>query len=553
MTMTSATGIADYVVVGAGSAGCVAANRLSADPDVRVALIEAGARDRSPWIHIPVGYFRTMHNPGFDWCYMTEPDPGLNGRAISWPRGKVLGGSSSLNGLLYVRGQREDYDRWAQMGNAGWSWREVGPLFAGLETFQRGSGEGRGTSGPLQVSDPRLHREICELWIKAAQAKGIPYNPDYNGPVQDGVGHFQLTVDKGRRCSAAVAFLKPIRDRRNLEIVTRAQVLRVVVQEGRATGVEIRRSDGSRQVVQARREVILCAGAIGSPQILMLSGIGDAGHLRDHGIPVVHHAPEVGRNLQDHLQARLVFKCREATLNDEVRSLFNKARIGLEYALFRTGPMTMAASLVFGFLRSRPGLATPDIQFHIQPWSADSPGEGVHPFSAFTQSVCQLRPESRGTIALRSADPLAAPIIEPNYLATQTDRDTLVAGVEIARELARTEPLRSAISQEFRPTADVQGYDEVLDWVRGNSTTIYHPTGTCRMGTDDRAVVDPRLRLRGVRGLRVADCSIMPEIVSGNTNAPAMMIGAKLAQLVLEDLRVASPPVATAAGIGQVA
>lgn len=535
--MTQASDLADYVVVGAGSAGCVVANHLSADPAIRVTLLEAGNRDSSPWIHIPVGYFRTMHNPDFDWCYETQADPGLNGRALHWPRGKVLGGSSSLNGLLYVRGQRQDYDHWAQMGNDGWSWDQVGPLFQQLETFQRGTGEGRGTDGPLQVSDPRLRRKICELWIEAAKADGHAYNPDYNGPVQDGVGHFQLTVNKGRRCSSAAAFLKPIRDRQNLEVVTRAQVHRVVIEQGRATGVEIRRPDGSRQVIRAAREVILCAGAIGSPQLLMLSGVGDSGHLRDHGITPHHHAPEVGRNLQDHLQARLVFKCREATLNDEVRSLMNKARIGLEYALLRSGPMTMAASLVFGFMRTRPGLATPDIQFHIQPWSADSPGEGVHPFSAFTQSVCQLRPESRGTITLASANAMQAPLIQPNYLATQTDRDTLVAGIEIARRLARTEPLKSAILQEFRPTADVQGYDEILDWARMNSTTIYHPTGTCRMGPDAGAVVDPRLRVRGIAGLRVADCSIMPEIVSGNTNAPAMMIGAKLARMVLEDRR----------------
>lgn len=533
--MTQAAEISDYLVVGAGSAGCVVANRLSADPGIRVTLIEAGRRDTSPWIHIPVGYFRTMHNPDFDWCYKTEPDPGIAGRAIHWPRGKVLGGSSSLNGLLYVRGQREDYDHWAQMGNRGWSWDDVGPVFQELETFQRGEGEGRGTEGALQVSDPRLRRQICELWIEAAKARGIPYNPDYNGPVQDGVGHFQLTVDKGRRCSSAKAFLTPIRDRANLSIVTEAQVLRVVIEEGRATGVEIARPDGSRQILRAAREVILCAGAIGSPQLLMLSGVGDAGALTAQGIRVARHSPEVGRNLQDHLQARLVFKCREATLNDEVRSLVNKARIGLEYALFRSGPMTMAASLVFGFLKTRPDLATPDIQFHIQPWSADSPGEGVHPFSAFTQSVCQLRPESRGTITLRSSDARDAPLIQPNYLSTQTDCDTIVAGIEIAREIARTEPLRGAISQEFRPAPDVQGYDEVLAWARENSTTIYHPTGTCRMGVDDRAVVDPRLRVRGIHGLRVADCSIMPEIVSGNTNAPAMMIGARLARMVLED------------------
>lgn len=535
--MSDATEIADYVVVGAGSAGCVVANRLSADPKMRVTLLEAGNRDSSPWIHVPVGYFKTMHNPNFDWCYSTEPDPGLSGRKLDWPRGKVLGGSSSLNGLLYVRGQRQDYDTWAQMGNTGWSWDDVGPLFKELETFQRGSGEDRGTKGPLQVSDPALRREICEKWIEAAKASGYAYNPDYNGPEQEGVGHYQLTVNKGWRCSSAVAFLKPIRDRKNLSVITKAHVRRVVIKDGRATGVEIQRPDGSRQVIHAGREVILCAGAIGSPQILMLSGVGDAEHLKQHGIAVQHDAPEVGRNLQDHLQARLVFKCHEATLNDEVRSLVNKARIGLQFALTRSGPMSMAASLVFGFMRTRPELATPDIQFHIQPWSADSPGEGVHPFSAFTQSVCQLRPESRGTITLKSADPMAAPRIDPNYLSEQVDCDTIVAGIQIARKIAAAEPLKSAISEELRPPAQPQGYDELLAWARMNSTTIYHPTSTCRMGADDGAVVDPRLRVRGVRGLRIADCSIMPKIVSGNTNAPAIMIGAKLAQMVLEDAR----------------
>lgn len=533
--MTQAPHIADYVVVGAGSAGCVVANKLSADPSVRVTLVEAGRRDTSPWIHIPVGYFRTMDNPAFDWCYTTQPDAGLDGRSLRWPRGKVLGGSSSLNGLLYVRGQHEDYDHWAQMGNLGWSWSDVAPIFEELETFQRGGAEGRGTKGPLQVSDPRLRREICERWIKAANASGIPYNPDYNGASQEGVGHFQLTVNKGRRCSSATAFLKPIRGRSNLSIVTEAQVLRVLICDGVAQGIEIARPDGSRQTINARHEVILCAGAIGSPQILMLSGIGDPEQLGRHGVEVVAALPEVGRNLQDHLQARLVFKCRDATLNDEVRSIVNKAKIAAEYAMFRTGPMTMAASLVFGFLKTRPELATPDIQFHIQPWSADSPGEGVHPFSAFTQSVCQLRPESRGTIKLQSADAREAPAIHPNYLATQTDRGTIVAGIKIARMLARAEPLKSAISEEFRPPADLDGDDELLAWARQNSTTIYHPTGTCRMGADPHSVVDPQLRVRGVRGLRVADCSIMPQIVSGNTNAPAMMIGAKLAAMVLDD------------------
>lgn len=530
---------ADFIVIGAGSSGCVIANRLSTDPKNKVVLLEAGGKDTNPWIHIPVGYFKTMHNPSVDWCYKTEPDPGLNGRSIDWPRGKVLGGSSSLNGLLYVRGQKEDYDRWRQMGNDGWGWDDVLPLFKRSEDQERGADEFHGTGGPLAVSNMRIQRPICDAWVAAAQEAGYPFNPDYNGPQQEGVGYFQLTTRNGRRCSAAVAFLKPAKNRDNLQIITRALVEKIEMDGRKVTGVTYLDKSGNRCTIKARKEVILSAGAINSPQTLMLSGIGPAEHLKENGIAPLVDLPGVGQGMQDHLQARLVFKCNEPTLNDEVRSLFNQARIALKYALFRAGPMTMAASLATGFMKTRPELETPDIQFHVQPWSADSPGEGVHPFSAFTMSVCQLRPESRGEIRLNGSDPKSYPKIIPNYLSTDTDCRTIVDGVNIARRIARHAPLSSKIAEEFRPKADLkmEDYDGTLDWARSNTASIYHPTGTCKMGQGADAVVDSSLRVHGVEGLRVADCSIMPEIVSGNTNAPAIMIGEKASDLISASAR----------------
>ena len=534
----------DFIIVGAGSAGCVLANRLSADSRYRVALVEAGGPDWNPWIHVPIGYFKTMGNPATDWCFETEPDPGLNGRSIPWPRGKVLGGSSSINGLLYVRGQREDYDGWRQFGNAGWGWEDVLPCFRRSESWTGHADESleRGADGPLKVSPMRLKRQIVDLWVQSAVNAGYRFNPDYNSSDQEGVGYFQQTAVRGRRCSAAVAYLKPARKRRNLTVFTHTRTLRLRIVDGRVTGIVASRKGSSEEIeFRAAREVILSAGSIGSPHVLMLSGIGEGGELAEHGIPVHADLAGVGKNLQDHLQARPVFRTTLPTINVEIDNPFKQAMIGLNFLLTRRGPMTMAASLGTGFLKTRPDLETPDIQFHVQPFSADAPGKGVHPFSAFTASVLQLRPESAGHIRLRSADPAQPPEIHPNYLSADTDCRVIVEGLRIARRIAKQEPLKSHVIEEHAPGPDIGDDDDekLLNWVRETATTIYHPTGTCRMGppSDRTAVVDERLRVHNVPGLRVADASIMPRIVSGNTNAPAIMIGEKASDLILEDAR----------------
>lgn len=527
----------DYVIVGAGSAGCVMANRLSADGRHSVVLLEAGGRDTNPWIHIPVGYFKTMGNPGTDWCYRTEPDPGLNGRSIMWPRGKVLGGSSSINGLLYVRGQPQDYDHWRQLGNVGWGWDDVLPLFKRSESYGDGDVALRGRDGPLSVSASAVQREIVDRWVEAAVNAGYPANPDYNGATQEGVGHFQLTLRNGRRCSSAVAYLRPAMRRANLSVLTECLVRALDFDERRVTGVKVRQK-GRTMTVRAGREVILAAGAVASPQILMVSGIGAADEIRAHGVKVVADLPGVGKNLQDHLQARPVYRTSLSTINTEINSFAKQCLIALRYAATRSGPMTMAASLGTAFLKTRPELATPDIQFHIQPFSASERISQPHGFNAFTASVLQLRPESRGEIRLRSGDVRDHPEIHPNYLATKTDQDTIVEGIRVARRIVRQSPLAEVITGEYTPGAKVAAGDceALLDWARNTSTTIYHPTGTCKMGSDSMAVVDARLRVHGIGGLRIADASIMPNIVSGNTNAPTIMIGEKASDMVLEEI-----------------
>ncbi len=527
----------DYVIVGAGSAGCVLANRLSADPARNVLLLEAGGKDSSPWIHVPVGYFKTMHNPKTDWCYKSDPDPGVNGRSLDWPRGKVLGGSSAINGLLYIRGQKEDFDTWRQMGNDGWSYDDVLPYFRRSEDQERGADEYHGEGGPLSVSDMRARRDLCEALIAAAEELGIPRNDDFNGAMQEGAGYFQLTARNGKRCSAATAYLRPVRSRRNLEVVTGAMAERLLFDETSpriTTGVAYSvRGERRQAMLRDGGEVILAAGAIGSPQILQISGIGPGPVLGAVGIDVRHELPGVGLNLQDHLQVRSVYEVNVPTLNDEINNPVRRAAIGVRYILTRRGPMAMGASQVCIFCKTRPELATPDIQFHFQPLSADKPGLKMHPFSGMTMSVCQLRPESRGQIAIRSPDPSVHPSIQPNYLATAVDQQTVVAGLKVTRQLAATGSLSRYIRREHLPGPDVQSDEDLLEAARNISQTIYHPTSSCRMGKDSMAVVDTSFRVHGVKALRVVDASAMPSITSGNTNAPVIMMAEKASDLIL--------------------
>ena len=527
----------DYVIVGAGSAGCVLAHRLSADGKQSVLLLEAGPKDNNLWIHVPLGYGRLFKEKSVNWMYQTEPEPGLGGRTVFQPRGKVLGGSSSINGLLYVRGQPEDYDRWRQLGNSGWGFDDVLPYFKKAEHQQRGGDDFHGVGGPLPVSDSRYRDPLSAAFIAAAAETGIPVNPDFNGESQEGAGFFQTTTRSGRRASTAVAYLGAAKGRRNLHVETEVLVQRIIFDGRRAAAVEYRKH-GTLRTVRARQQIMVCGGAFNSPQLLQLSGVGPPELLRRHGIGIVLDAPGVGNDLQDHLQVRVVMRCtKPVTLNDVVNHPVRRILAGLHYAALRQGPLTIAAGTSGAFFRTDPRLATPDIQIHFLPFSTDKMGEKLHAFSGFSASVCQLRPESRGSLRIRSADPATAPEIRINYLATEVDRTANIEGLKILRRILRAPALQPYVMEEVDPGDRARSDEDLLNHCRARGSTIYHPTSTCRMGSDPLAVVDQRLRLRGVEGLRVVDASIMPNLVSGNTNAAVVMIAEKAADMILQDAR----------------
>jgi choline dehydrogenase len=531
----------DYVVVGAGTAGCVLANRLTASGRHCVLLLEAGGHDRNVWIHIPLGYGKLFSNRKVNWLYTSQPEPELNDRQIIQPRGKVLGGSSSINGLLYVRGQPADFDHWRQLGNSGWSFEDVLPYFRRAEDQERGEDALHGVGGPLAVSDVSEPHPLCEAFIAAAQQAGFPRNDDFNGPTQEGAGYFQLTARRGRRWSTAVGYLRQARRRPNLTIVSDALASRILFSGRRAIGVEYRQGEITR-VAHATAEVVVAGGTFNSPQLLQLSGLGPAALLQSFGINVVADIPGVGAELQDHLQVRMQYRCTEPiTMNDVIHSWRHRTGAGVRYVLFRKGLLAIGAGYAGGFFRTSPLVATPDIQVHFIIFSADTVGAALHSFPGFIASVCQLRPESRGFVRIKSADPREPPAIQPRYLSSQSDRGTVVAGIKLLRRIMQQPAMRRYIAEERAPDPRCTSDSELLAFAREVGTTVYHPTSTCRMGSDPTAVVDERLRVRGIERLRVVDGSIMPTVVSGNTNAAIVMIGEKAADMILQDAAAQAP------------
>ena len=526
----------DYVIVGAGSAGCVLANRLSADPDVSVLLLEAGGQDDYIWIKIPVGYLYTINNPRTDWCFKTEAEAGLNGRSLSYPRGRVLGGCSSINGMIYMRGQARDYDGWRQLGCTGWGWDDVLPHFKAHEDYAWGGDDLHGEGGELRVEGMRISWEILDAFAEAAEQAGIPSTPDFNRGSNEGVGYFQVTQRRGKRWNTVDAFLRPAEHRRNLSVLTKAQAQTLEMQGRRVTGVRFWH-DGVDARVHADGEVILATGAIGSPQLLQLSGIGPGALLQDRGVQVVADNPNVGENLQDHLQIRAVYSVEGVdTLNRRANSWLSKAGMALEYALFRRGPMTMAPSQLGCFTRSDPSRETPNLEYHVQPLSTDKLGDPLHPFPGITASVCNLRPESRGYVRIQDADPRTYPAIKPNYLATPGDRQVAADALRLTRRIMGQPAMQRYRPQERKPGPEIEADSDLARAAGDIGTTIFHPVGTCAMGPDPAtSVVDPRLSVHGIGGLRVVDASVMPRITSGNTNAPTIMIAEKAAQMILAD------------------
>jgi choline dehydrogenase len=525
----------DYIIIGAGSAGCVLANRLSQNPNNKILLIEAGGNDSYPWIHIPVGYYKTMHNPKTDWCYNTEPDKTMENRSIPYPRGKTLGGSSSINGLLYIRGQQQDYDIWRQLGNKGWSWNDVLPYFLKAENQERGESEFHGVNGPLSVSDQRIKLSILDVFMNAAEEVGIPKVDDFNKGNNFGCGYFQVTEKNGLRCSTAVGYLNPVKKNKNLKIETNCHVKKINFENKKAVSVTYWKENQSF-TVNGNKEIILSAGSIGSPQILQTSGIGDANKLKDLGINIVNNLSGVGKNLQDHLMFRPVYKVKNIkTLNQKINSIFGKLMIGMEYVFLRKGPMTMGASQLCGFAKSDNTRATPNLQFHVQPISTDKlGGSNLHDFVAFTPTVANIRPTSKGEITITSSDSRESPKIKMNYLSTPEDRKVAADGLKLIRKIVlESNEFKQYQPEEFRPGINIQNDEELVKAGSLFTQTIFHPVGTCKMGNDENSVVSDNLRVHGIENLRIIDASIMPNITSGNTNAPTIMIAEKGADMIL--------------------